>query len=314
MDKEEKKLTPPKGPVGPEEERETRLRAEKAKIEAETKKKIEMERRREKVLGFTTRLTRRENLIKIGIGVIVLIVVIIGGFCIAKWIKSKPEPVPPTPPPVEVEKPPEGFEIQVEEVQMISTNGEYDVIAKIKNTDPNWGVSKLGYIFQLLDAKENVVGEKNGTTFILPLSKRSIIEVGIACDGKAQRVTLELDSQEVQKLKSVPDLGISSHNVIYNLVEGKTKGKVTGVLLNEGPYSFERVYLNIVLYSGEGKILGLNHTYVGNLLIGQERYFSAIWTKPLKVWVDRVEVEPLVDLFKSTAFIKEYGEGEPLEY
>ncbi len=304
MPKEEKKLTP-------EEEREARLALKKAKIEAEIKRKIEIERRRERILGTLARI-KKKDLIKVGIGVIVLIVVIIGGCSIAKLIRSKP--VPPTPPPVEVEKPPEGFEIQVEEVQMISTNKEYDVIARIKNTDPNWGVSKLGYTFQLLDAQENVIEQRSGTTFILPLSRRSVIEIGIEADEEAQKATLELELKEAQKLTHVPDLGISTHSVIYNLTEARTKGKVTGSVLNKGPYSFERVYLNIVLYSREGKILGLNHTYVGDFLTGQERYFSAIWTKPPLEWVDRVEVEPLVDLFKSTAFIKEYGVGEPLEY
>ena len=306
MPKEEKKLTP-------EEEREARLAGEKAKIEAEIKKKIEIERRRERILGILARIKKRD-LIKVGIGVIVLIVVIIGGCSIASWIQTKPEPVPSTPPPVEVEKPPEGFEIQVEEVQMISTNEEYDVIARIKNTDPNWGVSKLGYTFQLLDAQENVIEQRSGTAFILPLSRRSVIEIGIEADEEVLKVTLELELKEAQKLTHVPDLGISTHNVIYNLTEARTKGKVTGSVLNKGPYSFERVYLNVVLYSREGKILGLNHTYVGDLLTGQERYFSAIWTKPPLEWVDRIEVEPLVDLFKSTAFIKEYGVGEPLEY
>ena len=246
-------------------------------------------------------------------------VIVIGGCGITRLIKSRPKPAPAplTPPPVEPiekEKPPENFEIRVEKLQMISTNGKYDIIARVKNTDPNWGVSKLDYIFQLLDVQGNIVGERKGLTFVLPLSKRSIIEVGIEAKGKVQKARLKLDLKEVQKLKSLPDLGISTRNVVYHLVENRTKGKASGSVLNRSPYSFKRIYLNIVLYDREGNILGLNHTYVENLLSGQERYFSAYWPEPPKEWVDRVEVEPLVDLFKSTAFIKEYKKGEPLEW
>lgn len=305
MPNQEKKLTP-------EEEMEQRLAAKKAQIEAETKKKIEMERRREVVVRLINLVQRKKKIILIGI--IVLLVVIIGGCSLSKLLKPKPTPVIPTIPQPVVERPPEGFEIKVEDVQMISADGEYDLIAKIKNTDPNWGVSGLGYTFNLQDNQGNIVGERKGTTFILPLSRRSIIEIGIETEKKASKAELKLDLFEVQKLKSIPDLGLSTSNVVYNLVEDRTKGKVTGSIINKGPYSFETVYLNIVLYSKEGKILGLNHTLVGNLLSGQERYFSAIWTKPPKVWVEKVEVEVLVDLFKSTAFIKDYGVGEPLEY
>lgn len=306
MPNQEKKLTP-------EDKMEKRLAAKKAQIEAGTKKKIEMERRREIILRLINLVQRKKKLILIGI--IVLLVVIIGGCSLSKLLKPKPEaPVIPTTPQPTVERPPEGFEIKVEDVQMVSTNGEYDLIAKIKNTDPNWGVSSLSYTFNLLDSQGNMVGERKGTTFILPLSKRSIIEVGLKTEKQALKAELKLDLLEVQKLKSIPDLGLSTSNPVYNLVENKTKGKVTGSVINKGPYSFETVYLNIVLFSREGKILGLNRTLVGNLLSGQERYFSAIWTKPSLVWVDKVEVEVLVDLFKSTAFIKDYGAGEPLEY
>ena len=297
----------PKNRLTPEEIRRLvreKRRAELEKIEKETRLKIFIIRYKEKILKYS----------KLGcLGLLGLAILITTTVVIVK-VTKKPPPPPPPPP---VETPPEDFQITVEETKLIPSileENSYDVLARIRNADPDWGVSRLNYKFILKNKKGEVVGVKKRESYILPQQERYLVEVGINTEDKASSVEVELSLLEVQKLKQFinPGRQIRALDVQHSVVDRKSK--VFGDLINESPHSFEKVDIVIVLYDVKDQIIAINYTNVNAFVSGTARYFSATWPEAISEKIKRIEIEVNVNVYETGSFMNIYGTGAILEY
>jgi len=211
------------------------------------------------------------------------------------------------------EKPPVDFKITSSDTVLLkdTTRGTYDVFTRLTNNNPEWGVSALDYSFILIDSAGNEVGRKEGKTYILPKSKRSLIAVNVEASAAVNSLEIQLKPDKVQKLTSVPTIDLEVLSPEY--LQSGSKGKVRGDLLNSSPFSFEQVDLNLILYNKYQEVVGVNSTNVSSLLSGSRRNFTASWDSydPSAV---QVVVEPNVNVFKSDNFMKSYQGGQELEY
>lgn len=286
-------------PLSPAEERQKKLKAEEQKIEAEYRQKL-----------FVVRHLRT---------IIVLTIFIVGG-PIVFWgiyknidtirnIFKKPEP----PPEVQIEKPPADFKISAIETKLLfnATRGTYDLFARLENTNPEWGVNELEYLINLQSKNGEKVGEKKGKTYILPSSKRSLIEVNLTATSQVSSVELKLTPLMVQKLKKFPSMEFGLKDVGYLPADGKSKSK--GVIINKTPYSFEQVEIDLVLFNAEQEIVGVNKTTVNTFLSGEERGFVVVGDEDYGPNT-QIVAEPNVDLFKTANFMNVYKQSQELNY
>ena len=198
-------------------------------------------------------------------------------------------------------------------IQTDKSGEQYDVLVLIQDTDPDWGVPDLKYTINLLNKLGNVVGSKSGSTYILPQEEKSIVEIGITTEGKAEKVEVELDIAEVQKLKDYKRPDIQLRGVMHDVERGKSK--VKGQVFNNSPYSFDKVEINIIIYNRENVPIAVNYTNLDGFLSESEREFSALWTDVIpEDEIDRIVVETYVDLFKMSTFMNSYSSGGSLEY
>lgn len=280
---------------------EEKEKAEYEKIRKEMERKIFIEKHKAKIIKYA---------IWGGIGAVALIILVpLIIFFVRALI-----PKPPPPPPPEEEKPPADFKVEILETKLLKINQrQYDVIAKLRNINPDWGVSRFNYKFILKDKFGTKVAERERKSYILPLQERHIVEVGIESLAEAQDVELELELLEVQKLKQFisPQTQIITKNVGHFVSEGKTRAN--GVLVNQSPFGFEKVDINIILYNVKNEIVGVNYTTLGSFLPGTERYFLVAWPQIISN-VSRVEIEPNVNVFETGGFMDIYGTGQKLEY
>ncbi len=216
---------------------------------------------------------------------------------------------------IEEDLPPEDFTIETKKItllQPIKGETNYDILVQLKNNNAEWGVSRLKYKILLLDKFDKVVGEKERISFILPGEEKSLIEVGVKTDRVVDKAELEVDLQEIQKLKQNIDLNIQVEKSSYSV--SNNKGIVEGTLFNDSPFTFDRVNVGVVLYDKAGNVVGLNYTNFGPFVTKTRRSFIAQWPETIFANVEKIYIEPSVNVFQTSSFINIYGTGQVLEY
>jgi len=212
-----------------------------------------------------------------------------------------------------VDAPPAGFAITTKQVEIIPESANrYDAFLRIIDTDQNWGVAKLDYTISLRSTDKAVVGERTGTTFILPNQEKSIIELGIDTTNKATTATTDFEIKEVQKLTESPALNFATENLAYQVTDDKSK--VTGTIVNQTVFGFSEIIINVLVYNEQNSLVGYNFTTVNDLTPNQKRDFTVFWRKNLNVKKPRIVVESYVNPFNSMPFLDIYSQGQMLEY
>jgi hypothetical protein len=294
----------PEPNLSPEEMKkfmEEKEKAEYTRIKKEIEQKIFIEKHRKQIIKYS---------ILSGVGVVALIILIPLIVFFISELTKKPEVTPP----VEVEKPPADFKVEVMETKLLKSNGnQYDILAKIRNINPDWGVSKLDYKFILKDKLGAKVGERERESYILPQQERYLIEIGVESLTEAETVELELTLSEAQKLKQFvnPQAQLAVKDMGHFVSEGKSRAN--GLLSNQSSFGFEKVDINVILYNPKDEVVGVNYTNLNAFLPGTERYFSVAWSGTIK-GASRVEIEPNVNVFETGSFMDIYGTGQTLEY
>lgn len=289
----------------PDEQRRLLAEREKReleKIERETKRQIFIERYKEKIFKYMRW------------GAVVLVFIFVFAAVVNIILERRIEK--PKVPVMERIPPKEKIKIEVEKTVLIPQPAEdvYDAITLLKNPDVEFGISRFSYKFILKDDLGNVVGEQGGESYLLPQSSRYQIEIGIKTKGKASVIFVEAETREIQKLKEFENpqkqMKISDHATFP--YDQKTRASAN--ILNESPFGYDRVDINFILYDEADNIVAVNYTNINAFVSGEKRQAFSAWNYPIPQKISRVEVEPNVNVFESGAFMRQYGEGQILEY
>lgn len=192
----------------------------------------------------------------------------------------------------------------------------YDLVAKVKNPNQNWGVGSLNYKFTLFNKKGKILGQKEGSTYILPGQEKFIIETSIDTIVVPHQTTLDFSHISWKKLQDFNGLKFTVKEKRYKtLTDGLAVGEVSGIVVNENLYDFGKININIVLYDATGEPLGVGTTDMATMKAGEKRYFNAIWYYPFAKEVTKFDIEVDTNLFDSENILKRYGEREKfMEY
>jgi len=169
-------------------------------IQKDTERKIFIVQHREEIIKYAKLATVILIAIPFSLYFLITLLGDIFGFSPWKYFSLQETPIEEVV--VEEERPPEGFEVEVIETNLIKTNKKrtYDVLGKVRNADTNWGVSLLKYKFTLKDDEGNKVGERERESYILPQQEKYLVEIGMEGLTEAYEVDLEVSLYEVQKL------------------------------------------------------------------------------------------------------------------
>ncbi|MBU1178056.1 FxLYD domain-containing protein [Patescibacteria group bacterium] len=298
------------GNLTPEEIRQQRVEAEKAKIAKDYERKLFVIKHKKKAMAWLKM-----------IGLALLVAGIIAGLTtitvrIVQFFSDGEKPEPEVVQVIdETEKPPADFAVKMTEIKLLQPvegTTTYDVMARIVNENSDWGVSELDYTFILKDRFDKVVAEKKGSSYVLPNQSKHLIEVGINTERIAQKVELKIKMEQIQKLKqfTLPNMKVVDKS--YQVVN--KKGKVLGDVLNDSPYSFNEVEVGVILFDSAGEIIGLNFTNINSFGAGTKRSFAAGWSEEITGEVTQIYIEPQINIYSSDVFMSSYGLGQSLDY
>jgi hypothetical protein len=190
-------------------------------------------------------------------------------------------------------------------------NNFYDVVAKIKNPNPNHGSGYLPYVFEFYDSKDQLIGQSQGVDFILPNQTKYLLNIKASAPDNVAKVKISFKNKEInwQKLKEdyqPPQLTITQKKYLI-LDKPGIFSQLSGVVVNKSSFDFNEVDIDVLLFDSQGQLVGLNATKVNALLAGQERYFIVSWFNRTKNDANIFETEAETNIFNSDNFINKYG-------
>jgi hypothetical protein len=232
-----------------------------------------------------------------------------GGFC----EKECPPP----------DKPPTVQDISVKWVKFVEDGkNNYDLVAKISNSNESWGVSAVSYKFNIYSKEGEIIDTVSGKSYIMPKgflknsNSRYIIENNFKTGEDIEKVSLELYNfnwREVKNLRELPELDVEIIRIInkdHGFVEdGKEFYYAFGVTENISKYSFFKVDINIVIFDDYGELVAAGKTDQWTLTSGAGWEFKIFWTSPFSETIGIVDYEAQTNVFDIGNFMDVYGTG-----
>lgn len=202
-------------------------------------------------------------------------------------------------------------------------NNNYDLIAKIKNTNRHWGATSVNYKFILYNNNDDVVDTVKGVTYVVPLGfsegegVKYVIENNYAYGKEIAKVDFEMDNfrwSEVKDAMELPELEVDTI-----LVKDKKYGKVEfgggyyyvyGVTENTSKYSFRTVDIYAVLYDGQNNPIATGKTDQWTVGSGGGWEFRIFWNDKFDGEVTRVDYVAETNIYDQSNFMRDYGTGK----
>lgn len=211
--------------------------------------------------------------------------------------------------------PPQFQALVIEALSFIPTSQGVDVVAQIRNPNANAGIPSLPVEFLIKDSSGQEVGRHQQTSYILPGTVRYITALNVPIVGQASDVEIILPDKPTHII-SPPTLTTPVFSVFLGSRQVVEQGnqlleEQQGVVFNASSLDWRMVDVTGVARNGEGEIIGVGQTVLGDLLTGQQRDFRVQWpvaTEPTQ----QVTVLATTNMYREENIIQILGDPQTL--
>ncbi len=186
--------------------------------------------------------------------------------------------------------------------------GDYDILAEIRNPNPDYGSPKVDYDLVLSGQSKEELSRQNFSFYVLPGQTKHIILNFTNNDLNITQAQIAVKNVEWNKLNLFdPQL------VSFPVKDKKFNNtEFSAVVLNDSDFDFDTIDIVVILYDQNDNILGVNRSNINTLFSRTERYFKVLWPTPIG-GVFKVDVEPSTNLLNNSNFIEKYGTQEKFQ-
>ena len=174
---------------------------------------------------------------------------------------------------------------------------KYDLIARIKNPNPNHGAKDFSYSFIFIDESGKQVDEFKGKGYILPSETKYLVIPGVKL--KTSKTDFKFKINEIEWLEftdSFPSLPIFEKNLNLNQ-PSEGFASFDGVVLNKGLIRYDEVEIIIILLDELDEILTINFTTLPTISSGEKKNFTLIWSEPFEGKPTKFDIQAYVNPF-----------------
>jgi len=197
-------------------------------------------------------------------------------------------------------------------------NARYDLVARISNPNPNFGLERFNYIFKAYDLSGNILIEISDRSFILPNQQKYLLANNITINGKIARVELLIEKSPIEVWGRLADdyalPNIYVHSRQFNYLDDQPGvARASGLIKNDSAFDFDKVSVSVILFNQTKEIIGTNYTEARTVLSNEDRYFSTLWFTPISGKVDSIEMAAETNLLLDENFMRKYGVPEKFQ-
>ena len=186
----------------------------------------------------------------------------------------------------------------------------FDVYAKIKNPNHQYGSSSFDYAFILKDSSGNMLGQKSGKGFILPYETKYIIETNISSGQNPDKMELVISNVQWDEFSGYEEPALGIYNKRFSDSSGGVfSGEAVGLLRNESYFDFDLIKINIILRDEQGSVVAVSTSTLNTIKSREEREFHITWPYRFDAPVRNFEAEAEADVYDADNFIQGYLTG-----
>ncbi len=161
-----------------------------------------------------------------------------------------------------------------------------DVVARLKNENSRAGTGSYPVTFTVQDSGGEVISRVTQDAYVLPggLQYLVALDIPIPSDKTLGKVEVTPPSEII--LTPLPDKAyLPEFSVILRdrkkVMSGPySREQQTGVVTNNSTFDWEKVEVTGVALDAKGNSIAVGKTFVGKLLIGEQREFTLQWPFP----------------------------------
>lgn len=188
--------------------------------------------------------------------------------------------------------------------------GKYDAMAKIDNPNPQFGVAQFEYSFNLLDGNGSIIGQSEGSNFILPAETKYILAFNLASSAQPESIDIKIKSLKWTKFLEYEEPLIQIYSKEFNLVNaGSNFASLKAKIKNLSGYDFRTITAKAVIRNERNVPVALNQTSANDVKVNEEREIIFNWGNsfPLGSGTPSIEIEAEANFFSDENFMKQYG-------
>lgn len=259
------------------------------------------------------RITKRAFYAAIPVAVLITIIM---GIRLTSTLTQEPVP---TPVPTILMAP-----IEVQEVSVIphpvspaSAARSVDIVARLYNPNVRAGVESYPLTFTLLDAQGNEIAKRNIDTYLLPGSVQYVSVLNLSFEAARQVGRVEVETPAEVAFTRIPStVELPRFSLFLQNRTERTAGPIatvvqTGIVRNTGTFDWQRVEVRAVALNEAGNVIGVGQTFVGRLLVGEQREFTLEWPKSSEP-ISQVIAVPSTNLFEEENVVEIIGDPSSL--
>ena len=182
--------------------------------------------------------------------------------------------------------------------------GSYDVAALVENPNQTLSSDLVRYEFVLLD-QYGIIGHKEGTAYIYPGERLTIIEPNIRTSREPVSVEFVVERTAWKSAAfERPPLTVERRGHMISEEGGKKHSRAEAQIFNDGPLRYRRMEVTFVMFDDAGNLVGANRVLAEDISPNERRMVASIWPDVLPGSVARIDVTPRVNLFEADAIVR----------
>jgi hypothetical protein len=161
-----------------------------------------------------------------------------------------------------------------------------DLVARVKNENPRAGTGSYPVTFTVQDTEGEVISRFTQDAYVLPggLQYLVALDVPIPSDktlGKIEAATpRSITLTPLPDNARLPDFSVFLRDRIQVMSGAYPLEQQRGIVTNNSTFDWEKVEVTGIALDDKGAMIGVGKTFVGKLLIGEQREFTLQWPFP----------------------------------
>lgn len=204
--------------------------------------------------------------------------------------------------------------------QRVDGSRSLDLVAQLRNPNPRAGVSGYPVTFVAYGKDDAELVRKKEMVHLTPgaLQYAAAIDIPIANDATVSRVDVLLPAHDdvqfvlLPEGVSVPEFQTFVQARSVRDVGGNAIETQPGLVRNTGTFDWQKVEVMVVGLNQSKNIIAVGKTFIGRLLVGEQRQFTVQWPATSEPIVDVVAL-PSTDMFGEANVVEILGNSGLLQ-
>lgn len=198
--------------------------------------------------------------------------------------------------------PPERADIVIESIDPVIHRGRLDVVARVRNPNPRAGVPDFDLTFVFLDEAGNVLSRITKDSYLMPGAVQYEALLDVEATSALHEVRVD-PPEQVNFEELPPFVGVPAFNTFLQgrqirSIGGQNIEEQKGIINNTSALGYRRVELTGVAFNSNNQVIGVSTTFVGELLVAEQREFTLQWPAP-PTPSERVIVIPTTNIYET---------------